>query len=166
MESLRLPFIIIFFLLFLPNAKAIAIEIFATGGWNETINATDLIAGAGSDLISTYTSAENDTTLNITKARGKDYYWRVDIRRSGTNWPPGFNLYARRKSDGTGYGSISGGTTYIPISATDQTFFNGSENRSGINCQYQLSGMSINIPPGTYITNIIYTVVGIIKEKD
>jgi len=153
-----LPLIIIFFLLFLPEARAI--DISAAGGWNETIDATDLIAGAGSGLRSTYTSAENTTTLNITRARGKDYYWRVDIRRSDTNWPTGLTLYVRRKSDGTGYGSISGGTAYMPISTTDQTFFNASDNRSGIDCQYQLSGMSIDISPGTYSTTIVYTVIG------
>lgn len=156
MGALRLPFIITFLLLSFVRAEAL--DISATGGWNETVGPTDLISGAGSDLKSTYTSAEGATILNITRAWA--WPWRVDVRRSDKNWPSGLTLYVRRRSDGSGHGSISGGTAYVSISTTDQTFFNGSGNRSGINCQYQLTGMSIDISPGTYSTTIIYTIIG------
>lgn len=154
-----LGFIVLLSLICLPGWIK-AIELSALGEWVKIVGSTELIMGAGSELRSSYMSAENATTLNINRARGKDYYWRVEVKRIDVNWPSGLTLYVRRTSDGIGYGSISGGTTFIPISSINQIFFEGSDNRSSINCQYKLDGVSIDISPGSYITTIIYTVIG------
>ncbi len=132
-----------------------AADITAVGGWTETIGASDLVSGAGSDLQSDYYSSTNATTLDVTAAGN----YRVDVRRSDTNWSTSFTLYVKRTSDGTGSGTISGGTSYMTVSLADAEFFTGSLDRTGIDLQYHLTGMSINIPPDTYSTTLTFTVV-------
>lgn len=140
--------------IFASTCPLLAADITAVGGWTETIDASDLIAGAGSDLQSDYYSATNATTLDVT-AIGN---YKVDVRRSDTNWSGDFTLYLKRTSDGTGSGTISGGTSYITVSLTDTEFFTGSLDRSGIDVQYHLAGMSVNISPDTYSTTITFTI--------
>jgi hypothetical protein len=147
--------LVIFFLgFFLGQASALT-EITATGGWTETIDAADLISGAGSDLTSTYESASNATDLDITSIR----FWRVDVDRSDTTWHGDFTLSVRRTSDGSGSGTISGGLAYMEITTTTTQFFSGTFNRTDVTTQYQLTGMSVDVPPDTYTTTVTYTVV-------
>lgn len=136
-----------------------AISITVTGSWTETIDASDLQAGAGSDLIDTYESASDQIVIDITNATAAP--WRVDVRKSDANWHADFQLSVRRTSSGTGNGTISGGTSYQEVTDTDQSFFNGTKNRDGINVQLKLSGVSIQIPPDTYTTTVYYTVIEI-----
>ena len=149
----------VIFLLLL-SAQTGGISISATGDWTETIDAFDLVSGAGSDLIDTYESIANATVLTITAAGGGGGKpWRIDVKRTDSNWHTDFTLYVRRTSDGTGPGSISGGLSYIEIVTTDSSFFSGVDNRSGIDVQYELTGMSVSVPPAIYSTTVTYTVV-------
>lgn len=146
--------ILIAWAFFLPRAEAL--EISASGGWSRTITSSDLTAGAGSDLKSTYESASNATTINILGVT-----WQVAVRRVDTSWNSDFVLSVKRTSDGTGKGStISGGLSYVTVGTTDSAFFSGTKNKTGINLQYQLSGVSITIPPGNYSTSITFTITG------
>lgn len=88
----------------------------------------------------------NATTLSI-KAKT---WWQVSVKRGGGNWHDDFTLRAR-KSDGP----------YIPLTTEDCSFFCGQDNLNKMNIQYELSGMSVDIPPGGYWTTVIYTVVEI-----
>jgi hypothetical protein len=147
-------------LLFLTEAEGI--DISATGGWTETVNSSDLVSGAGSNLIVTYESATNATIVSITNCLSRFDNWRVDVRRvDGGNWHANFTLSVRRTSNGTGLGSISGGLSYIGITTTDSQFFSGRGNRSNINLQYRLTGMSVSISPKNYSTTVVFTVVDI-----
>ena len=146
--------ILLWGLIFFAN-KAEALDIAVTGDWSETINASDLISGAGSDLIDSYESAFNAVSLSISGTTGT---WRIDVKRVDSTWHGDFILYVKRTSDGTG-GSVSGGTAYQEVSATSLSFFSGSDDVSGINVQLKLSGVSIQIPPDTYTTTIYHTVV-------
>ena len=135
-----------------------AISITVTGSWTQTIDASDLQAGAGSDLIDTYESASDAVSIDISQTGGD---WRVDVKKVDTNWHSNFQLSVRRTSSGTGSGTISGGTSYQEVTDTDQSFFNGTKSRDGINVQLKLSGVSVQIPPDTYSTTVYYTVVDI-----
>lgn len=136
-----------------------AISITATGNWSETIDALDLQAGAGSDLISTYQSTSNAVSIDISGTAGVDDNWRVDVKKVDSVWHNSFHLYVKRTSDGTGSGSISGGDTYQEVTDTDLSFFSGNGDRNNINVQLKLTGVSIQAPPDTYTTTIYYTVV-------
>lgn len=132
-------------------------DLTVTGSWTEMIDSLDLQAGAGSDLIDTYESASNTVAIDIIAPTN----WRVDVKKSDTNWHANFQLYVRRTSDGSGSGSISGGTSYQEITDTDQSFFNGTLDRSNITGQLKLTGVSVQIPVDTYTTTVYYTVVEI-----
>ena len=131
------------------------ISITVTGSWSETINASDLQAGAGSDLISTYESAAAAGWINITETSGN---WAVDVKKVDTNWHSNLHLHIQRTSDGNGSGSIAGGVSYQELTDIDQSFFSGSDDRSNVNVQLKLTGVSIQVPPDTYTTTIYYTV--------
>jgi hypothetical protein len=133
---------------------ALAGDIVATGGWTDTVDSADLQSGAGSDLIASYESAADATSLDLTTAA--DY--RVDIRRNAGTWHADLTLYARRTSAGTGSGSISGGTTYQELTASDAELFTGNSDRTGVEVQYQVDGMSVNVGPDNYEATVIYTI--------
>ena len=152
----RVLFLVISLLLALTRVEAI--DISAAGGWTETIDEDDLQSGAGSNLIATYESVTNASTANISNCSGDTDNWRVDVKRSDSGWQGDFVLYAKRTSDGTGTGSISGGLSYIEITTVDVEFFSGAGNRNNIDLQYRLTGMSVNASPNTYNTTIILTI--------
>ena len=133
-------------------------EITVTGSWPETIDASDLVAGAGSDLIATYESNSDQIVLDIDVGGGN---FRVDVSKINTNWHSDFQLYVRRTSDGTGGGKISGGTSYQEVTDTYQSFFTFKKDRTGINLQLKLSGTSVQVAPDTYTTTVCYTIVKI-----
>jgi hypothetical protein len=154
----------LFFLLpiWLFLTKVEAIDLSATGGWSETVNASNLVSGAGSNLVDTYESTTEATNITISNCTDDSDNWRVDVRRVAEGgWPGDFALYVKRTSAGTGNGSISGELSYIEITSTDTQFFSGAGDRSNINIQYQLSGISISVSPDNYNTTIIFTVVDI-----
>ena len=151
---------IIFILLVFTRAEAI--DITTTGSWSRTIDTSDLASGAGSDLAGSYESAVNATVLTILNTTGNTDNWRADVRRSDSTWHGNFILYIQRTSDGTGGGSISGGLSYTVIGTTDSQFFSGAGDRSSVNLQYKLTGMSVSIPPNAYSTTVVFTVVDVI----
>jgi hypothetical protein len=133
-----------------------AADITVAGDWFRTIDKTDLTAGAGSDLASQYESATGVTTVSIANTSGAT--WRVTARRSDATWNSNVSLWVKRTSDGSGSGSISGGTTYVQLSALDTEVFSGTGDRSNVTLQFKLTGMSKSVAPGTYSTTVIYTV--------
>lgn len=145
-------------MLFLASIAEAQIAITASGNVSETIDAADLQAGAGSDLYPTYESAADATMISISGTAGAGDAWRVDVKRVDTSWHAGLTLSVRRTGSGTG-GSVSGGLTYLEILGTDQTLFSGSGDVAGVPFQFRLSGMSIQVPAGTYSTAIWFTVV-------
>lgn len=151
-----LIFIIIFGLIFIAK-KIRTQDIILTGSWVLTIDASDLQAGAGSDLIDTYESASDQIDIYIGAQGAKP--WKVDVSKSDANWHSDFQLSVRRTSDGTGPGSIAGGISYQVVTDTDQSFFDGNKDRSDIKVQLELSGVSVQVPTDTYTTTVYYTVV-------
>ena len=135
-----------------------SIDITLTGSWTENINYLDLSAGPGSDLEPDYESAIDQVLVDISNTLGGGDLWRIDIRKSDISWSADMYVHVKRTSSGTG-GSTAGGTTYLQLSGIDQQFFTGSDDVTGIDIQYKISGVSVNITPAIYTTNIIYTVV-------
>ena len=146
-------------LLLLPSPGRAVPDITVSGSWTETVNASDLLAGAGSDLNGTYTSNSNQASINIYNTPGYNEAWRVDVRRSDTSWPGGFTLNTRRTSSGSGIGFITGGTTYRAVGTSNAYFFNGDYDRSNVAIQFQVTGMSVQVPPATYSTTVVFTVM-------
>ena len=144
----------------LSELSACAVDVYATGGWKLTINSSCLAGGAGSGLIESFESSLDASMINITGTSGSADAWRVRVRKSEALRLHGVALYVKRTGDGTGSGTISGGTSYTAVETSDVDFFDGCGDRTGITIQYKVSGISINVPPGIYSTTITFTVVG------
>lgn len=133
-----------------------AITITVTGNWADTIDASDLQGGPGSDLKSTYESDLGTVDIFFTVGN-----WTLVVSKPDLpTWHGNLHLYVKKTSDGSGSGTIipPGETAYQEITDTDLPFFSGSVDSSNINLRLKLEGVSIQVPPGTYTTKIYYTV--------
>jgi predicted metalloprotease len=135
------------------------INITVTGSWTQSIDKNNLTGGPGTDLTSTFTSAQNVNLITISGAKNKNDNWQINIRRIDTAWNGTLQMFAKRTSSGTGQGSISGGQAYIQVTQNATTFFTGAGNLSGISVQLQLTGASLAVSPNQYSTTIQYTVI-------
>ncbi len=136
------------------------LSIATSGSWSLTVDASDLSAGAGSDLVNSQTSSSTQGSIDISGTTGSSDNWRVDVKRVDTTWDSDFTIYVRRTGDGTGDGSITGGTTFQEVTTTDASFFSGSGDRTGINVEFMIEGFSVStIPVDVYDTAITYTIV-------
>lgn len=127
-----------------------------TGSWTFSIDETYL-SGPGEDLVDTYESALTQILMDIHGQKLASY--QVTIQRSDVVWNSYFRVFARRTSDGTGNGYISGGTEYVEAGTSPQLFFTGGKNRSNIEIQLRLSGVTVGAEYGTYVTNVVYTII-------
>jgi hypothetical protein len=129
----------------------------AIGGWLQMLNTSFLLAGAGSNLQSSVVSIAGSTVIDLSGAGGS---WTVRARLSPGLWDSNVTLQVRRASDGIGLGSSSivGGESFIDVTTTDTLFFTGKGNRTGVALQYRLTGLSCQVPPGTYTAPVIFTV--------
>lgn len=131
-----------------------------TGSWTVSIGQANLSGAAGSDLTATYASATNAATLGVSSATGQN--WRIDVYRQDTTWNAALHLWAKRTNSGTsGAGTYSGGTAYIDLTTTSQTFMTGNGIRTGFTLQFQLTGVSCAVPAAAYRSTVVYTIVQI-----
>jgi hypothetical protein len=84
--------------------------------------------------------------------------WALDVKKLDATWHNNLHLYIMRTSDGSGLGTISGGATYQELTDANLSFFSGSNDRSNINIQLKLTGVTITVPPNVYNTTVYYTV--------
>lgn len=145
--------------LILSGPSARAVDVYAVGSCNFIIDSSCLVGGAGSDLIDSFESKLNATVINITGTGGSGDAWRVQLRKSSVSQLRGVAFYVKRTGDGSGSGTVSGGSSYVAVETSDTDFFEGSGDRTDITVQYKVSGISISVPPGNYSATIIFTVV-------
>ncbi|HOS97235.1 MAG TPA: hypothetical protein PLU54_06235 [Deltaproteobacteria bacterium] len=136
-----------------------AVDITVVGSWTEFIDQADLTGGAGTNLTGTYTSMTNVNIVAITNTTGRTDNWRVDIKRVDTTWDGSLRLSARRTSSGSGTGRITGGTSYLQLTTSDQTLFSGRGDRFDVSIQLRVTGASLTLSPNQYITTVQYTVI-------
>jgi hypothetical protein len=132
--------------------------------WVSAINSTNLTAGTGSDLTSTYDSAEDQLKITITNTSGNP--WTVTARISTNDLPTDASLWVARTSNGTG-----GDSSYIDSSPVDidqfvevptsgsVTFITGSRDQTSIPVRIRLSGITLNkTSPGNYAPKISFDI--------
>ncbi len=134
-------------------------DITVTGNWIETIDASDLIAGAGTDLMDFCESAMDQTLITISNTGGDSDTWRVDVKMTTANWHGDLSCEVKRTGPGTGSGSISGGMGYVDVGTSDVSFFSGAGDRMDVPLRCKCKGWSTQIPPDTYSATFIFTVV-------
>ncbi len=140
----------------LATAEA-AISITVLGSWSLSLGSGNLQGAAGSNLTATYTSATNQATMTVTGSYGN---WSVSVLRIDSSWNANLVLSIRRTGTGSGTGTVSGGTSYLTVTTTNQTFLTGSGNVSGVPFQESLTGVSVSLGAATYSTTIQYTITG------
>ena len=145
----------------------------ATGSWTPVVS---VITEAGNNYASTtIQSAPNQTLVSVSVPSIVlglfANHYTVYVRRtdSGPNWnTAGLELWVRRTGDGAGGGSsllgvsnIFGGDAFQQITTGDQYFFEGNNfgttPRTSIPLQYQITGVSVEVPVANYTTTITYT---------
>jgi hypothetical protein len=149
-----------FLLLALPAARLFAaqpLEIVLTNNWTTpSFGITELAAGAGSNFSSTpWESSANAVELEV---KFSNPPWTISVRKVDTAWNAALHLSVRRTGSGSGGGSLSGGTTYQEITATDTSFFSGTADRKNIPLQFQISGLTVTLGAATFSTTVYYTV--------
>jgi hypothetical protein len=88
--------------LFLTGIKAQAIDISAAGGWNESVDQSDLIFGPGSELIEVYESTTGGTVMDVANCTDDSDNWRIDVRRiDDGGWHEDLILYLREPPTAT-----------------------------------------------------------------
>lgn len=142
------------------NEVKCQLSITATGSWSKTLTSAD-VPDAGTDITGTHTSASNQVLIDVEWPQKSNYRYRVTVRKSDVSWNASLLLYVKRTGNGTGQRTISGGTSYILLSSTNQTFFTGNRDRFNVPIQFQITGVSVLIPAQTYSTTVIYTVTEI-----
>lgn len=143
-------------LLALLTVPASAIQLLVMGGWSESIGSSDLIAGPGTDIRSPIASGGSQAVIDITDTGGAA--WTLKVARQDVNWPTGVGIAVRRTSNGSGSGTISGGTGYVSVGGMEQVLCEGTGDRSNLAIQLKLEGLSVQHAPDTYGTNLVYTV--------
>lgn len=142
--------------------KAQSITVSGTN-WTTSIPS---ITEAGSNYAGTYASATNQTILNVGLPALLGSVKVYVHYEPNPTWNNSLVLSARRTSNGTTLClgcAISGGTAYQTVTQTAVELFRISTilsvtSYSGINIQYQLSGVSVTIPAATYNSKIVFTV--------
>lgn len=139
--------------------EARAMDLTASGTWATTIDATNLLAGAGSELESSDQSATSQIVLEISATGGSTDTWRLDVRRADSSWPSALALWVRRTGGGSGAGSIDGGLSWVEVGSTDTSFFSGEGNRDSIPVQLRITGLSLGLSPDSYLSTVHYSLV-------
>lgn len=132
---------------------AAAADIDVVGHWSRTVTRTDLLAGAGTDILSPVESPAAIATLDITNTGGSS--WIVRVTWNDIDWAPGASVAVRRSGNEAG---ISGGTAFQTLSGLPQDFFCGTGDRSGIQIQFKVDGVTIRTAPQPYSLIVTYTV--------
>ncbi|WP_419869620.1 hypothetical protein [Chryseobacterium sp. CT-SW4] len=127
------------------------------------------ITEAGSNYAGTYESATNQAVLavSVPLLLGNA---KVSVRyEANPTWNSGLVISAKRTSNGTtlcALCTITGGTAYQTVTLTDIELFRiqavlALASYTGINIQFQLSGVSVTIPAASYQSRVVFTVSAI-----
>ena len=141
-----------------PSAAS-AMDLAASGSWSVPVTASDLVAGAGTGLVSSKDSASTEVVLEVTLTSGSTDRWRIDLRRANSVWDGDVHVWVRRTGSGSGTGSVTDGLSWTEVRSTDTTFFEGEGDRSGLPIQIRVTGISLSITPDAYLTSLQYTLV-------
>jgi len=117
------------------------IEIGITGFWDLIIDDRYFTWEGG--LQDIYESDKNQINLEISDSDGGN--WKLDVRRSDTNWHSDFVLKLKRRM------------REVTVETTSREFFTGRGD-SSYSIQMILEGVSLQISPDIYVTTIIYTI--------
>ena len=127
-----------------------------SGDWFLYLDHTHVISEPGDPIVILAESPVDQVDMDIVAAGNRS--WKIDVRRSDLLWHEDLELSVRKTSDGSGVGSIAGGSHYLPLCDYDQLFLQGDHNRHAVYLQLKLECRSSDVEAGTYSTSVIYTI--------
>jgi hypothetical protein len=133
-------------------------DIYVTGSWSLELGATDLISGAGSGYPNSFQSSTSQISLEI-DAPSESVEWEVYVAKRSNNWHPNLSLGITRMTTGGNQYILDGQGSPTEINGSETYFFSGQSDAVGIECQLQIEGTSLAIPPDTYTTTVYYLVI-------
>lgn len=136
-------------------------EVHVTGLCAGNVGPDGLLASWRTRETATYRSARDQVLMTVCNTASPQSAWRIDIKRDDLNWPRGVKLRVRRTGEGMGGGLIAGGRGYREIGPSYQALCTGTGDRTNIPLQFELTGVSLDIPVGTHATTITYTIIEI-----
>ena len=152
---MKLKTLVILFLTLISTSHVQGQVITVTNTVDFTFTSASILAGQ--NYSPEIESTSNAVLMSITGFKNKDN-WSVTVNKSDANWDTGVAVYVKRTTAGTGLGTVSGGTTYLQVLNTPQTFVTGTgKHVSDINLQYKLNGISVELEATTFYTDIVYT---------
>lgn len=129
-----------------------------TGGFGFVIDETDLTGGAGSEFEPTQESLDNSILIEVGDTTGGTDAWHIEAHKEDAAWHAGLSVSLLRTGSGTG--TVTGGDSLpVELTGTDQVFFSGEGDNTGIPVKIILDGVSVLIPADTYSTTIYLTIV-------
>lgn len=134
-----------------------ALVIGAVGSWSVPLGTAELTAGPGSDFESTHTSMADQVVITISDAIDENEQWFVDVSHTSGGWDGSVQVKVVRISDGTGLGTISGGTALQAVDGTPALLFEGTGNRDSIFIQIVLTGVSVTLGSDLFETQLTFT---------
>lgn len=133
-----------------------AVTITVTGSWSQTVGASNLASGAGSNLSNPVASPTDQLSIAVGSGSGSGSgNSHVTVQRVDTGWNSNLNIYVQMTSNN---GTVSGGTAYLLVTTSPQTFITEKGNPT-VGVQVKLDGLSLQVPPGTYTTGLLFTVI-------
>ncbi|MBI2569939.1 MAG: hypothetical protein HYV63_23285 [Candidatus Schekmanbacteria bacterium] len=138
-----------------------AISITADADWSPSVGAADLQAGPGSNLAALKLSPPGHVVIEITGTTGNFDFWQVDVHRVNFGWHPSLGIAVKRMGPGAGPGAVNGGLIPVDVTLTPTNFFSGRGDRVAIPIEVSINGISVAIPPATYTTRVVFTVIDI-----
>lgn len=112
---------------------------------------------AGSDINSIYSTSQ--ALINLTVRSSGNF--AITVRKEDTNWDNQLSFYLHRTGNGTGRGTIFGGTNFIRLDNFEQTFFEGRFTRSSVPIQYEFRNLSVLVPADGHTSAVIYTITSL-----
>ncbi|WP_341227340.1 hypothetical protein [uncultured Arcticibacterium sp.] len=142
---------------FVSNGQQINVK----SDWSETVSSNE-ISEAGLDYAGTLTSDAAQSSISFSGGKFLGFYF-VSVSKEEIDWDSRLSVWIRRTGDGNGspFATISGGTNYMELSDSEQTFYSGwnatGGTRRNVPVQYQMRGVSVVIPAKSYLLNVTYT---------
>jgi hypothetical protein len=118
---------------------------------------------ADSDLI---IGGTGNISLSIANAGACTNNWQISVSRTDITTNIGLSFWVKRTNDGIGSAGSSidpmGLANFLKIETFSQNLFLGLKNRTSIQINYKISGISVVRNANTYRTTIYYTISGTI----
>ena len=99
-------------------------------------------------------------TIAVTGTGGGSWTLSVKASTPSGTWPGSLHVALQGVSAGTGDGAatFTYESGYMQLTDSWQVFCTGTRDRTGIQVNARLSGLSVQVAPGTYAAHVLYEV--------